>query len=112
MQGDIDGLAIVLRNLIDNALHHTDAQVELEVQPGERPALVVRDHGRGLTAAQLEQIQLRHARIGSQHIGYGLGMSIVRTLADKHCAELVFSSPPAGCALCLEVRLVFPAAAG
>lgn len=112
VQGDIDGLAIVLRNLIDNALHHTDAQVELEVQPGERPALVVRDHGRGLTAAQLEQIQLRHARIGSQHIGYGLGMSIVRTLADKHGAELVFSSPPAGCAQGLEVRLVFPAAAG
>jgi two-component system OmpR family sensor kinase len=72
---------------------------------------VVRDHGRGLTAAQLEQIQLRHARIGSQHIGYGLGMSIVRTLADKHGAELVFSSPPAGCAQGLEVRLVFPAAA-
>ena len=112
VQGDIDGLAIVLRNLIDNALHHTDAQVELEVQPGERPALVVRDHGRGLTAAQLEQIQLRHARIGSQHIGYGLGMSIVRTLADKHGAELVFSSPPAGCVQGLEVRLVFPAAAG
>lgn len=112
VQGDIDGLAIVLRNLIDNALHHTDAQVELQVLPGERPALVVRDHGRGLTASQREQIQLRHARIGSQHIGYGLGMSIVRTLADKHGAELVFSSPPAGCAQGLEVRLVFPARAG
>ncbi len=108
VQGDIDGLAIVLRNLIDNALHHTDAQVELEVQPGARPALVVRDHGRGLTATQLEQIQLRHARIDSQHVGYGLGMSIVRTLADKHGAELVFTSPPAGCAQGLEVRLVFP----
>jgi two-component system OmpR family sensor kinase len=112
VQGDIDGLAIVLRNLIDNALHHTNAQVELEVQPGARPALVVRDHGRGLTAAQLEQIQLRHARIDSQHVGYGLGMSIVRTLADKHGAELVFTSPPAGCAQGLEVRLVFPGAEG
>lgn len=112
VRGDIDGLAIVLRNLIDNALHHTDAQVELQVQPGEHPALVVRDHGRGLTAAQLEQIQLRHVRIGSQHIGYGLGMSIVRTLADKHGAELVFVSPPPGCAQGLEVRLIFPARAG
>ncbi len=112
VQGDIDGLAIVLRNLIDNALHHTGAQVELQVLPGERPALVVRDHGRGLTAAQLAQIQVRHARIGSQHIGYGLGMSIVRTLADKHGAELVFSSPPAGGTQGLEVRLVFAAGAG
>ena len=61
---------------------------------------------------ELEQIQLRHARIGSQHIGYGLGMSIVRTLADKHGAELVFSSPPAGGTQGLEVRLVFAAGAG
>lgn len=112
VQGDIDGLAIVLRNLIDNALHHTDAQVELQVLPGAHPALVVRDHGRGLTASQREQIQLRHARIGSQHIGYGLGMSIVRTLADKHGAALELDSPPAGCTQGLEVRLVFPGAQG
>jgi len=36
----------------------------------------------------------------------------VRTLADKHGAELVFTSPPAGCAQGLEVRLVFPGAEG
>jgi two-component system OmpR family sensor kinase len=108
VRGDIDALAIVLRNLIDNALHHTDAQVDLQVLPGAHPALVVRDHGRGLTTAQLAQIQVRHARIDSQHVGYGLGMSIVRTLADKHGAQLVFASPPAGCAHGLEVRLVFP----
>ena len=112
VQADIDGLAIVLRNLIDNALHHTMAAVELTVRPGAQPALLVRDRGPGLTAEQIAQIQQRHVRLGSQQVGYGLGMSIVRTLADQHGAELVFCSPPAGCAQGLEVQLVFPARAG
>lgn len=113
--GDIDSLAIVLRNLVDNALHHTAGTVELEVRPGLRPHVVVRDEGPGLSAAQLALIQRRHVRLGGQHVGYGLGMSIVRTIAQKHGAELRFESPPPGRAHGLEVRLVFaarPAAAG
>lgn len=52
VHGDMDGLAIVVRNLIDNALHHTDAAVELEVKSGMPATLVVRDHGRGLTPSR------------------------------------------------------------
>lgn len=107
VQGDIDSLAIVLRNLIDNALHHTAGAVELEVRPGPRPAVVVRDQGAGLSAEQLALMQRRHVRVGGQHVGYGLGMSIVRTIAQKHGAELQLVSPPPGRAQGLEVRLVF-----
>lgn len=106
--GDIDSLAIVLRNLIDNALHHSQAAIELEVQAFPAPTLIVRDHGAGLTPEQLKQIQQRHVRIRSQHMGYGLGMSIVRTIADKHGAQLQLASPPAGLPQGLEIRLVFP----
>ena len=107
VHGDIDSLAIVLRNLLDNALHHTAAPVELAVQALPQPALVVRDHGPGLTAAQQALMLERHARIASQHMGYGLGMSIVRTIADKHGATLVLTSPLPSGAQGLEVRLVF-----
>ena len=82
--------------------------MELEVVPGPCPAVIVRDDGPGLAAAQLEQVQRRHVRAGSQHMGYGLGMSIVRTIADRHRALLALASPPAGRARGLEVRLEFP----
>ena len=108
VHGDIDSLAIVLRNLIDNALHYTDAAVELQVCAAPCPVLIVRDHGMGLNAEQLATIRQRHARIASQHIGYGLGMSIVRTIADKHGAQLRLDSPPPGWAQGLEIRLQFP----
>lgn len=106
--GDIDSLAIVLRNLIDNALHHTTAAIELEVQVASQPTLIVRDHGHGLSPTQLARMQQRHARIPSQHLGYGLGMSIVRTIADKHGAQLSLHSPALDTTQGLEVRLVFP----
>lgn len=108
VRGDIDSLAIVLRNLIDNSLHHTQAAVELEVRAAPAPMLIVRDHGAGLSATQLAHIQQRHARIASQHLGYGLGMSIVRTIADKHRATLLMHSPPPGLPQGLEICLVFP----
>lgn len=111
VEGDLDGLAIVLRNLVDNALHYTQGPVELQVLATPQPTLSVRDHGPGLSPEALAQMQQRHARIGSHHIGYGLGMSIVRSIADKHAAELVLTSPPTEGGSGLSVRLVFAKAA-
>lgn len=105
--GDLDGLAIVLRNLIENALRHSHGMVVLQVLPAPDTALLVRDNGPGLTAEQVRLIQQRHVRIDSQHIGYGLGMSIVRTIADKHGAQLVFTTPPPHATHGLEVGLYF-----
>lgn len=107
VQGDMDTLALALRNLIDNALHHTAGAVELEVIAAPQPMLVVRDQGPFLSAAQLTQMQQRHARIGSHHLGYGLGMSIVRTIADKHGAQLLLQSPAPQHPQGLEVQLIF-----
>ena len=110
VQGDMDTLAIALRNLIDNALTYSTGEVTLLVQP-QPPALVVRDHGPGLTASQQGLILERHVRANTQHTGYGLGMSIVRSIADKHGATLQLRSPPAGHTSGLEVRLEFAASA-
>jgi two-component system, OmpR family, sensor kinase len=113
--GDMDGLAIVLRNLIENALRHTKGAVELQVLAQPHAALLVRDAGPGLSPLELQKIQQRHARLESQHIGYGLGMSIVQTIAQKHGAALEFTSPPPAHAQGLQVALQFahsaPAAA-
>lgn len=107
--GDIDSLAIALRNLIDNALKHSTGHVEVEVQTQPSPALVVKDSGAGLGPTEIQRIVERHARLDSQHIGYGLGMSIVKTIVHKHGAALHLQSPPSAMAHGLEVAIRFAA---
>lgn len=110
VHGDMDTLAIALRNLIDNALTYSPGEVTLAVT-AHPPALVVRDDGPGLAAAQQKDILVRHVRADTQHIGYGLGMSIVRSIVDKHDARLQLISPAPGSTRGLEVRLEFMAPA-
>jgi len=112
VHGDMDTLAIALRNLIDNALTYSQGEVTLAVTTTP-PALVVRDQGPGLAASQQEHILERHVRADTQHIGYGLGMSIVRSITEKHGATLQLQSPVPGERRGLQVRIEFvaPAAA-
>ncbi|MDQ0609217.1 MULTISPECIES: sensor histidine kinase [Variovorax] len=103
--GDVDALAIALRNLVENALRYGgDGRVVIEV--AAPCTLVVRDFGAGVNAAQLKTLQQRHVRHGSDRAGYGLGLSIVGTIVEKHNAKLELASPPAGAAQGFEARIV------
>ena len=103
--GDVDALAIALRNLIENALRYgRGAPVVLEVRPP--CALVVRDAGPGVSPELLQTLRQRHVRHGDDHVGYGLGLSIVATIAKHHGAELVLSSPPPHASTGFEACLV------
>lgn len=103
--GDVDALAIALRNLVENALHYGGGgRVVIEVMAP--CTLAVRDFGSGVGAEQLETLQQRHVRHGSDRTGYGLGLSIVGTIVEKHDAELELASPPAGAAHGFEARIV------
>ena len=106
--GDFDALAIALRNLVENALTHSESgPVELRVQADG--TLLVRDEGPGVDPALLHTLQERHVRHSAQQAGYGLGLSIVTTIAHKHGAQLLLQSPPPGCARGLQACLVWPA---
>jgi two-component system OmpR family sensor kinase len=103
--GDVDALAIALRNLVENALHYGgEGRVVLEVVAP--CTLVVRDAGPGVNAEQLQTLQQRHVRHGSDRTGYGLGLSIVTTIVEKQNARLELASPPAGAARGFEARIV------
>jgi two-component system OmpR family sensor kinase len=45
-------------------------------------------------------------RHSSDRAGYGLGLSIVGTIVEKHNAKLELSSPPMGAARGFEARIV------
>lgn len=105
--GDFDGLAIALRNLVDNALRHSQgAPVTLAVE--SPAALVVRDGGPGVAAQDLARLAERHVRRSSDSPGYGLGLSIVHTLVERHGARLTLRSPPAGQDSGFEARIDWP----
>ncbi|RYF55418.1 MAG: HAMP domain-containing histidine kinase, partial [Comamonadaceae bacterium] len=102
--GDVDALAIALRNLVENALRYAgQARVDLIVLA---PAtLAVRDHGPGVSAAELATLRHRHVRHSADQAGYGLGLSIVGTIVQQHGGRLVLASPPAGATRGFEARI-------
>ena len=108
--GDFDALAIALRNLVENALHYAGGSpVDIEVRAD--CTLIVRDSGPGVGAEALASMRQRHVRHGTARVGYGLGLSIVSTIVEKHGARLEMQSPPPGAATGLETRIVLQPAA-
>lgn len=93
--GDFDALALALRNLVENALRYAPgAAVQIDVRT---PAVIaVTDNGEGVDAALLKVISARHVRRSANQGGYGLGLSIVKTVVDRHNGALQFFSPPPG----------------
>jgi len=109
--GARDSLAILLRNLIDNALRYTpeEGRIELGLEHHDG-AVVLRigDSGPGIPEAQREKIFDRFYRLAGQEIrGSGLGLSIVKRIAELHSAELTLGQAKFGG---LEVTLRFPEA--
>jgi two-component system, OmpR family, sensor kinase len=113
VMGDIDTLALALRNLIENALRHApDADVTVQVGclSGGDAFVSVVDTGSGLSTDQVDKLAKRHVRNSSDQTGFGLGLSIVKTIVERQKGRLTFTSPPTGLAHGLEVRIEFPAA--
>ena len=114
VHGDGDALRALVSNLIDNALRYTPAGGKVDVnvaQEGERIALSVRDTGPGIAPAERSRVFDRFYRgqAGSASIpGSGLGLAIVRSVADRHGAEIVLGDGIDGAGLGVTVR--FPAA--
>jgi two-component system sensor histidine kinase QseC len=109
--GDRHALAILLRNLVDNAIRYTPAPGQVEVVVREvdgEVRLRVVDSGPGLPAAERERVFERFYRVpGSSEPGCGLGLSIVQRIAVLHGARIALAPASASGGLCVEV--VFPA---
>ncbi|MBV8036395.1 ATP-binding protein [Roseateles sp.] len=115
--GESAQLAILLNNLVENAMRYTPSggvvDVGTEMRDG-RPVLFVLDTGPGIPKEERDRVFDRFYR-GEQSalsqraiVGSGLGLAIVRAIADQHHAVVKLldriGSPG------LEVRVVFPPA--
>jgi len=104
---DADGLRVLLNNLIDNALRYTQQGGRVDLQTAQengRPLLRVRDNGPGVPAVHRPRLFDRFFRPDGQDAwGCGLGLSIVRNIADHHQADIVLSEGQDGRGLCVTV---------
>jgi two-component system, OmpR family, sensor histidine kinase QseC len=105
--GDAVLLAVLLRNLLDNAVRYTPpgGEVEVSVRPAEGGvSLTVVDNGPGIPEAERGQVFERfHRVLGSGEAGSGLGLSIVRRIADLHRAGVSLEAGLGGRGLRVEV---------
>ncbi|TAL53841.1 ATP-binding protein, partial [Pandoraea sp.] len=88
---ELDMIAVV-KNLVDNAIRYTPegGRVDLSVKVLEgKAALRIEDTGPGIAPAERDRVfDPFYRTLGSEQIGSGLGLSIVRTIADRIGAEL------------------------
>ena len=116
--GDRFALGILLKNLLSNASKYTPAAGRVEVctgLDGARPYLRVDDSGAGITPEEYGRIFERFYRVGGDRHesgaeGCGLGLSIVRHIADLHGAEIRPGLSKFGRGL--SVVVLFPSAEG
>lgn len=85
----------LLGNLLDNAVSYgkPGGRIGVSVQESPHAALIVEDDGPGIPAHEHERVFERFYRIqGSPGEGCGLGLSIVREIADRHNARITLTS--------------------
>jgi signal transduction histidine kinase len=102
---------VLVRNLVDNAVRYSGAGTNVRVDVVANAAsvrLVVIDEGPGVAPEQRRALGERFYRVpGSQQTGSGLGLSIVRRIAELHHANVAFDDGPGRRGLCVVVT--FPA---
>lgn len=103
-------LEIALRNLVENALRYCPDGSRIEIAAVDhagRARIAVRDDGPGVDDASRARLSERFFRVlGQGQPGSGLGLSIVRRIAELHGIELRFGAGLEGRGL--GVTLDFP----
>ncbi len=88
VRGDATLLAVLVRNLVDNAIRYSPpgARVRIALAGNGPPVrLTIEDSGPGMSDQDMQRIGERFFRVmGSAEDGSGLGWSIVRRIAAAH----------------------------
>jgi len=118
VMGDPDRLQQILLHLLTNAIKHTPAGGRIEIALGRDETswrLTVSDTGRGIARDALPRVFDGHHQVppGTARLpgSLGVGLAIVRQLAELHGGSVEASSPGPGLGARFVVRLPVPALA-
>jgi two-component system OmpR family sensor kinase len=110
----VDALAFrqVLTNLLANASRFSQPKGTVELalgREGSKTVIEVRDHGEGIPEQLREKVFERFFRADNSRNretgGSGLGLSIVKTIIDRHNATIVaLETPGGGTTMRIELR--------
>jgi signal transduction histidine kinase len=109
-------MARVLRNLVENAIHHTppDGAVRIEAGADDGAAYVsVRDACGGIPPDDLDRVfdlafRGDAARSPGGSAGAGLGLAIARGLVEAHRGDIAVRNEPGGCRFTVRLPLTAP----
>ncbi len=105
--GQAEWLQVLIRNLLDNAIHHGRPQgrIRMRVAPTDSGiVLAVCDDGPGIPPTQREAALRRFHRLApGKGKGSGLGLAIVARIAELHGALLTLDDGDHGQGLCARV---------
>lgn len=106
IHGDKDLLTQMLANLVANATHHCGVGTEITISltPGPAPVLTVADTGQGIPEDEREAVLRRFYRLEKSRTtsGSGLGLALVKAIADLHQATLTLSDNGPGLRVAME----------
>ena len=113
VEGQLEALMMVVRNLLDNAIRYTPAggEVGVGLDRLDNGSVVLRvfDTGPGVPAERQRAMFDRFVRLSSSEAGSGLGLSIVERIVTRHNGEIaVANREPHG----LIVTVTLPAPRG
>ena len=98
LRADEAALAVLLRNLLGNALRHTPPGGQVRVGVREEASVIdltVEDSGPGIAPDERARVLDRFYRVpGTPGHGSGLGLAIVRAIAERHGAALTLDASP------------------
>ncbi len=114
VSGDPGLLAILFRNVIDNAIRYSAAGTKVDVGmviTASEVRVTVRDAGPGIPVEQRANVGRRFYRTpGTQAPGSGLGLSIVQRILDLHRGTIRLDTPATK--IGLQVTIALPRVVG
>ena len=107
---DPDALAIILSNLIDNAIKHSPADTPINLDARTTGQISISNDCSPLSAEEMDRIQQRFMRHSNSKDGFGVGLAIVKTLCEQSGCSMTAQSPCPGTERGMIVTLVLPSA--